>query len=299
MSKVVVVTGANKGIGLATCRRLLREHTDVRVFLGSRDPSRGRAAVESLVAEDASWKERVAPLQLDVTDQSSVDAAVRSVGTPIFGLVNNAGVFTASVAQTMAVNFHGTERTTRAFLPSISDGGRVVHVTSASGSNGISSLQGVQSPWSEILLSPGVTLEDVQQFCAKAVEAEGKSAAEALALGFPPSGGSPMWAYNMSKAAENALTLLHARENPRVTVNAVTPGFIDTDLTAPMRGGASAADFGMKTPDDGAVPVVHVLMSDEVNSQPPGRYYGSDGKRSPMGFYRSPGDPEYDGSRGP
>jgi len=303
MSRVVVVTGANKGIGLATCRRLLRQHADVRVFLGSRDAERGRAAVASLVGEDAAWRDRVAPLELDVTDQASVDAAVKAVGKPVFGLVNNAGVVAASVVQTIAVNVHGTERVTRAFLPSLGDGGRIVHVTSASGSSGIESLRSVGSPWTDVLLSPAVTLEQVQQFCAAAMEAEGKAAEEAAALGFPQSPGTAgpisMWAYNMSKAAENALTLVHARENPRVTVNAVTPGFIDTDLTAPMRGDKSAAEYGMKTPDDGAVPVVHVLMSDEVNAKPPGRYYGSDGKRSPMGSYRSPGDAEYDGASGP
>jgi len=304
MSKVVVVTGANKGIGLATCRRLLREYGDVRVYLGSRDAGRGRGAVESLVAENGAWEGRVSPLQLDVTDQASVNAAVSEVGSPLFGLINNAGVGPTaggSVAGTIAVNVEGTERVTRAFLPSIRDGGRVVHVTSASGSSGIASLQGVAggSPWPEILLSPEVTLEQVFEFCDAAKKAEGRPAGEAAALGFPPSEGSPMWQYNMSKAAENALTLVHARENPRLSVNAVTPGFIDTDLTAPMRGGKPAADFGMKQPDDGAVPVVHVLMSDEVAAQQAGRYYGSDCKRSPMGFYRSPGDPEYDGSRGP
>ena len=39
--KRVVVTGANKGIGLAMVKRLVREHSDLFVYLGSRDSGRG------------------------------------------------------------------------------------------------------------------------------------------------------------------------------------------------------------------------------------------------------------------
>ena len=40
----IVVTGANKGIGLALVRAILEHHTDTGVYLGSRDVERGRSA---------------------------------------------------------------------------------------------------------------------------------------------------------------------------------------------------------------------------------------------------------------
>ncbi len=58
-TKLVLVTGANKGIGLALVRRLLAERADVRVLLGARDAARGEAARAALAAEDPAWAARV------------------------------------------------------------------------------------------------------------------------------------------------------------------------------------------------------------------------------------------------
>ncbi len=43
----ILVTGANKGIGLAIARAILEEHDDTFVYLGSRDADRGRAWIRS------------------------------------------------------------------------------------------------------------------------------------------------------------------------------------------------------------------------------------------------------------
>ena len=50
----VVVTGANKGIGWAIVTAILEEHDDTFVFLGARDPGRGRAARERLGAAEVA-----------------------------------------------------------------------------------------------------------------------------------------------------------------------------------------------------------------------------------------------------
>src|SRR5688572_29458183 len=67
--RVAVVTGANKGIGLEIARQLGRE--GITVYLGARDPERGRAAAEKLRSEGIDAH----PLPLDVTDDASVSAA--------------------------------------------------------------------------------------------------------------------------------------------------------------------------------------------------------------------------------
>ena len=97
-------------------------------------------------------------------------------------------------------------------------------------------------------------------------------------------------AYGFSKAFVSAYTSLLAKEHPELVINAVSPGFIATEMTK----GQGATD----PPSKGAVPPVWLLMTEEIEGLPTGRYYGSDCKRSPLDVYRSPGDPEYVGPDG-
>ena len=94
-----LVTGANKGQGLALCKRILSEHVDTHVYLCSRDVQRGREAKDKLSSElDGCDAERVEVLQLDVTSDISVQDAMKTVqlslgeGQRLSGVVSNAGV---------------------------------------------------------------------------------------------------------------------------------------------------------------------------------------------------------------
>src|SRR5207248_6937644 len=78
-----LITGANKGLGFETARRLVAVgHT---VYVGSRDIDRGRRAAERLGAR---------AVRLDVDDDASVAAAVKTVEAEggLDVLVNNAGI---------------------------------------------------------------------------------------------------------------------------------------------------------------------------------------------------------------
>ena len=87
----VLVTGANKGIGLAIVSEILQSHGDTAVLLGARDLGRGRAARESLLAREPSWQDRVQVLQIDVADDASVANAAAEVAAqfgaeaPLYG----------------------------------------------------------------------------------------------------------------------------------------------------------------------------------------------------------------------
>ena len=57
--KRILITGANKGIGLATVRKLLESFGDTYVLLGSRDLTRGKEALENLLNGNPEFKDRI------------------------------------------------------------------------------------------------------------------------------------------------------------------------------------------------------------------------------------------------
>ena len=133
----VLVTGANKGQGYSLCERILEEHDDTHVFLCSRDLARGEEAGASLSLKFAA--DRIDVVQLDVTQPDSVDAAQRQVcaqlrGAQMYGVVSNAGImWDASLSDLLDVCASGPRLVLDAFIPLLSDKGRVVVVSSGLG----------------------------------------------------------------------------------------------------------------------------------------------------------------------
>ena len=121
----VLVTGGNKGIGQAICKRILCDHPDTHVLLGSRNQARGEKAVQQILDAVPGAAGRIEALALEVTDDASVAAAAAAVSqkysteeAPLHGLVCNAGVgFGRSIPETLAVNLYGAKRCCEAFVP--------------------------------------------------------------------------------------------------------------------------------------------------------------------------------------
>ena len=133
--KAVLVTGASTGIGRKITERLAA-HGYV-VYAGARKDS-DLTALGNI--------RNVQPLRMDVTKPEDIDAAVQAVteaGRGLYGLVNNAGIYTqAPMIETspeefdllMKVNVYGPYRVTRAFAPLIrASHGRIVNIGSISG----------------------------------------------------------------------------------------------------------------------------------------------------------------------
>jgi NAD(P)-dependent dehydrogenase (short-subunit alcohol dehydrogenase family) len=194
-----LITGANKGLGRETARQLIEKgHT---VYIGARSVARGEAAAAELGARF---------VQLDVTDDASVGAALRVIEEHeghLDVLVNNAGIANLSVGideitGTSALaefdtNAVGVIRVTQAALPLLRQSGNPVVVNISSG---LGSFWAVTNPERHESHDPFVV-------------------------------------YGATKAAVSMLTVQYAKAVPEIKFNAVEPGFTATDFTAAFRGG--------------------------------------------------------------
>jgi NAD(P)-dependent dehydrogenase (short-subunit alcohol dehydrogenase family) len=239
--EAVLVTGANRGIGLEVCRQLSR--AGVRVLLTARDAASGEEAAATLRAQglDVSFE------QLDVASHESIDALTVKLereGQQLSGLVNNAAItldgFNVNVAErTLAVNFFGAWRVTERLLPLMEGHGRIVMVSSGAGElDGLPAhLRGRFDPPSS----------------KEAVAALAREFIEDVRSGQHAKKGWPSSAYRVSKLSLNALTRLLAAEleGRHLRVNAVCPGWVRTRM-----GGASAP----RSVEEGADTVIWAAM---------------------------------------
>ena len=290
--KRILITGANKGIGLATVAKLLGSYDETFLLLGSRDSKKGQQALNSLVDRQPEWKDRLDLIQIDVEQDLSVNSAAEEVATkfgrtpsPLYAIVNNAGIGNSMLGlnKILQVNTFGPKRVCDAFLPLLNPSiGRVVNVTSASGPL---YLAGSSNETKKLLTNPDVSWTEIEKFMSECLKLESERTTD---------WGGDWSAYGISKACTNAYSIYLAKKNPNLTINACTPGFIETDLTRPMAEANSKtpAEMGMKSPEEGASASVFLLMGNPSGS---GHYYGSDCVRSPLDRYRSPGDPPYTG----
>lgn len=143
MRKTVLVTGADRGLGLAFCREFLSR--GFLVFAGRY--LQEWSELEELKKE---WPETLVIIGLDVSDQKSVQQAAnefQSYGVGLDVLVSNAGLFnnhegtlqtginTQVTMKSFEVNSTGPLRVTQAFLPYMTSGDqRLCFVSSEAGS---------------------------------------------------------------------------------------------------------------------------------------------------------------------
>ncbi|KAI0175688.1 NAD(P)-binding protein [Hypoxylon sp. FL1284] len=143
---IVLITGANQGVGYETAKNLVLFSPKYHVILGSRDIIKGEAAAKELAATEGI-KGTVACTQIDVTDDKSADAAAARVESE-YGrldvLVNNAGIVSMVSPPTrealrpiLETNVVGALSTTEAFLGLLRRSTappRLVFVSSSTGS---------------------------------------------------------------------------------------------------------------------------------------------------------------------
>lgn len=215
----VLITGANRSIGLETAKQL--SQNGLFVYLGSRDLTKGEAIVKELVEQGF---DNIKAIEIDVTNPESISAAksiVEKEQGKLDILINNAGILgpqpqtaaetsVENIKEVFETNFFGVINVTQAFLELLkkSESPRISNITSGLGS---------------------LTLHSDPSWKYYQV----KNAA-----------------YGPSKTALNAYTIVLAHElkDSNFKVNVIDPGYTATDFNAHSGPGSveSAASFIIK-----------------------------------------------------
>ncbi len=222
MAKVVLVTGANKGIGFEVSRELGR--AGFTVLLGARDTARGEEAANKLRGEGLA----VRFVAADLSQAAESGAALAKQIGEEFGrldvLVNNAGIADRedgpagsvgieTLRRTFETNFFGTVAFTQPLLPLLraAESARIVNVSSGMGSLAING-------------DPGTPIYHMK-----------------------------FLAYSASKAALNMFTvdLAYDLRDTKIKVNSACPGYTATDLNN---------HSGTQTIEEGAIAIVRLAQ---------------------------------------
>lgn len=238
MKRTALITGANKGLGFETSKALAQK--DIKVVMGARNKTRGKAAAEQLQNEGLD----VVYIPLDIADPGSIKNAVAAIAST-YGtldiLVNNAGMIhnaegwtdssvlhlpVEALKTTFETNFFGLVDLTQQLLPLLrkSEQASIVNVSSILGSQ--------------------VLANDPES----------------------PVYGTKPFAYNSSKVALNAFTihLAAALKGSNISVNSAHPGWVKTDLgtdAAPMNlaeGARTIVDLALNTAAEYTGKFVHL-----------------------------------------
>lgn len=207
MKKVAFITGANRGIGFETAKRMAQE--SIKVILGSRDLNKGKKAVKKLnsMEIDADL------IQYDAFDLNApqkvyeyisqkynkLDILINNAGVLLTGnifVTNSSTISDKDLKETFQTNFFAVISLTQKLLPLLkkSEAGRIVNVSTILSSLTLHSAK--DSP-----ISPAKEL-----------------------------------AYNSSKTALNAYTIHLAQElkDTNIKVNSGHPGWVKTELGGPQ-----------------------------------------------------------------
>lgn len=252
MAKVAVVTGSNKGIGLAIVKGLLNRFKGV-TYLTSRDNGRGKAAVTQLNKLGLKPEYH----QLDVTDRASITKFRDHIKEKYGGidiLVNNAAVANLSsmynsyeeCKTTIDINYFSILTIQELLFPLVKNNGRILNISSDCGH-----LSNIKNEyWIKRLSKKDLAIKDINEFVnwfleevKKGTFDYDKNLADKGTLG----------SYRIAKVALSAATIVQQKElaSKNISVNSMHPGLVQTDMTL---------GIGNYSPDDAAETPLYLVL---------------------------------------
>lgn len=226
MTKHILITGGNRGLGLA-CIKLLLSSTcssdRLHILMGTRNIEAGEHAISNHLSQ---YQTQITPIQIDVCDKVSIAKAVekvRSISPKLSVLINNAGILDGP--DVIKTNFKGVVDVTDAFLPLLLEGASksndedndtamtlpcIIATSSSAGTRFMASLPQHQS---QILLSEELTIDTLTSKINELAKEKDVDI------------------YSLSKTAVNCHTQIIARKyKDRINAIAVSPGFTNTGM---------------------------------------------------------------------
>jgi carbonyl reductase 1 len=240
--RTAIVTGANKGIGLAIVRQLALQWpsspfgaggSSLLIYLTARDATRGQDALQSIESDSqlkqakalasAGGKSTVKYALLDISKPDSIksfaDMIKKEHPEGVDYVINNAGIamqgFDSNVVrETLACNYFGTLEANNLLLPQIRKDGRLVNVASMSGH--------LSSKYSSTIKKRFLSAEKPEEITG--LMDEFKSAVEKGTY----QGEWPGAAYAVSKCGLIGVTGTLAKEHKdqSVLINSCCPGYV-------------------------------------------------------------------------
>ncbi|KAL6903754.1 hypothetical protein ACP4OV_004567 [Aristida adscensionis] len=278
-TRVAVVTGGNKGIGLEVCRQLAVN--GVTVVLTARDSARGAAAVERLRVlgltnaifhqldiTDATSIARLADFlktryrKLDILVNNAAFGGVEYIRDPVYGsakeeelsgmdadkrlgwLWENCRETYETAKAGLLTNYYGTKHVIKGLLTLLqaSSDGRIVNVSSDFGQLRHFRNMKQKQELNDIDNLTEERLDEMLDMFLKDFEANTVDA-----HGWP----KYFSAYKVAKAAMNAYSRLLAKTQPTLRINCVHPGYVKTHMTI---------NSGLLTTEEGGSRVVAVAL---------------------------------------
>lgn len=256
--RVILVTGANKGIGFEIVKKLAKESSENKhlILLGSRDLKKGEDALIK-----SGSPSNVHLLHLDVSSKESIILAVEEIKCKYGGeldiVINNAAMgeldLTVDVARKMFdTNYYGIKVLNDLLLSYLRQNGRIINVTSMCGPILLSQ---VSKELQEKYLSTTLIFDELDGLVEDFITAIGTNNIEDLGY----NRNTAFLLYSVTKAAVIILTRIEARcwsKDKNLFIACVCPGFCSTDLNKnapggrPPEMGADSILYLMNTPQD-------------------------------------------------
>jgi len=242
MAPIVLITGANAGLGYETVKALCQSSVSYKIYLAGRNLEKAEAAVKKVQSEVPETSSTISAVQLDLECDKSIEAAFEHVSSKVGALdvlVNNAGAsFDVDIQEgkmsvregwnaSWNVNVAGTHIVTSTFIPLLikSSTPRLIFVTS-----GTASLEETKLEHLPVNKSPPA--------------------------GWPKPETRSIMSYRSTKVGLNMMMKEWARilKNDGVKVFAVAPGFLATGL-----GGEDLKALGAVHPSVGGASLRKVI----------------------------------------
>ena len=244
---IAVLTGSNRGIGLAIARSLAttRHETPLILYATSRQGVS--------LGITPTYENEILYEKLDISDKQSILNFLRvavhetSQSEAIDILINNAGTNLnpkpsfENITTTINTNFRATRTMCEFFLKdgkmATNPGARIVNVSSIASEQVSRYSPELQAKFH----APDLTLDGIELLASEYLRA-------AESKGLSQSGWGHADSYSVSKVCMNAMTQVLARENPKLLINCCCPGWVDSDMGNQVGRPPKSLEDGAKIP---------------------------------------------------